>query len=378
MKAQIKFFLENFTDETMAILAIGCALVMGVIIVFWLYNRKKFHRLSHQIPASIVKNYLESIIQNSTALKSSLFRGGGEDVGEGIPSVVSLKDLGASKLTVDHLAHEELAQKNAEIQSLQQQLADKDQAVQDLESKCQDLQQEQVKKDDEHGAQVKALESEIADLKDQLAAAQQGGGGEAAEKLTKQIETLQNKLKEYEVIEGELSNLKHLQQENEQLKKSLTDAGIEIPVVAPPAEEKTAEAAPQAEQAAEAAEAAPAAEASAAEDAPAPEAKEETPAATEAPVKAEVSADEENAAPEAKREEAPAETSTETTAEAQPDNVVPLKPTETAAENKEAPAEAAATPPAEGAAPAAEGTPADEGQEKSAEELLSEFEKMLG
>ena len=376
MKAQIKFFLENFTDETMAILAMGCALVMGVIVVFWLYNRKKFHRLSHQIPASIVKNYLDSIIQNSTALKSSLFRGGGEELGEGIPSVVSLKDLGASKLTVDHLAHEELAQKNAEIQSLQQQLADKDQAMQDLESKCQDLQQEQVKKDDECGTQVKALEEQIADLKDQLASA--GNGGDAVEKLNKQIETLQNKLKEYAVIEGELSNLKHLQQENEQLKKSLTDAGIEIPVVeAPPAEkaEAPAETAPAAAAEEKAAE--PAAESAPTEKADAP--------AEAAPVKAEVSADEENAAPEEKAEapeeaeaEAKAEEASaaadaaetaaaaEPAAEAAPDNVVPLK-------QEEAPAAANEQPAAEG-----EGNNTEEGQEKSAEELLSEFEKMLG
>ena len=374
MKAQIKFFLENFTDETMAILAIGCALVMGVIVVFWLYNRKKFHRLSHQIPASIVKNYLDSIIQNSTALKSSLFRGGGGEVGEGIPSVVSLKDLGASKLTVDHLAHEELAQKNAEIQSLHQQLADKDQAMQDLESKCQDLQQEQVKKDDEHGAQVKALEEQIADLKDQLASA--GGGGDAVEKLNKQIETLQNKLKEYAVIEGELSNLKHLQQENEQLKKSLTDAGIEIPVVETPAA-APADEAPAAEAPADEGKAEEPAEAPADEKAEEqPEAKAEEPAEAEAkteeapeekteaaPVKAEVSADEENAASETKAEENATEAASDS------DNVVQLRPAEGEATAEAAPAAEAN----------AEGNAAtDDGQEKSAEELLSEFEKMLG
>ena len=95
----------------------------------------------------------------------------------------------------------------------------------------------------------------------------------------------------------------------------------------------------------------------------APAEKTEAPAAEApaeaAPVKAEVSADEENAAPEAKTAEAPA-------AEAAPDNVVPLKPEAAAAD----------APAAE--EPAAEGGNTDEGQEKSAEELLSEFEKMLG
>lgn len=61
-------------------------LVIVLFVVYWFYTRKKMQELQHQIPATVLKNYLDSVIQNSNALKSSLFRGGGLEAGEGINS----------------------------------------------------------------------------------------------------------------------------------------------------------------------------------------------------------------------------------------------------------------------------------------------------
>ena len=97
------------------ILILSCLLVstLAILIVYWQYNRRKFRKLTHQIPATIVKNYLDSIIQNSAALKSSLFRGGGS---QNAPSVVPSTDLPKGNVPASNMAGgKELGQKNAEI-----------------------------------------------------------------------------------------------------------------------------------------------------------------------------------------------------------------------------------------------------------------------
>ena len=96
MPETLRLILTKFTDETITVFSMLSAFTMAGIITYWFYNRKKFHQLTHEIPASVVKNYLDSIIQNSTSLKSSLFRGGGLDMGNGIPSVVPVGDLPSS------------------------------------------------------------------------------------------------------------------------------------------------------------------------------------------------------------------------------------------------------------------------------------------
>lgn len=127
---------------------------------------------------------------------------------------------------------------------------------------------------------------------------------------TKERDELQEKLKEYDLISDDISELTRLRQENEQLKNALNESGAEIPA-APVAEEPAAEV-PVEE---------PAAEEPAAEEPVAEEPAAEEPAA------------EEPAAEEVVAEAAPA-------------------PAEEAAE--------------------------EDGDSKSPEDLLSEFEKMLG
>ena len=66
-------------------------------------------------------------------------------------------------------------------------------------------------------------------------------------KVSKEKEELLEKLQEYEIIEEDLANLKRLQQENEQLKKSLAayegggSAVAAAPVASPPPPAKAAE-----------------------------------------------------------------------------------------------------------------------------------------
>lgn len=287
------------------------------MIAYWWYNRRKFHQLQHQIPASVLKNYLDSIIANSNALKSSLFRGGGLEIGEGIPSIVPSGDLPTGNVG-DGASAEELARKNAEISSLKATISQKDSTIAELEKML-----EAARADNGGGisdAEAKLLNDEIAKLKEELAAAKAndgGGGADAAElaAITKERDELKERLMEYEIIEEDLANLKKFQQENDELKKKIAELGGEVPAAPEPA--AAAEAAPAPEPEPAAAEAAPEPVAEP-EPTPEPEPVEETPSVEE---------------------------------------IAAAEPVEAAAE--EVPA-------------------SDDGEQKSAEELLSEFEKMLG
>jgi chromosome segregation ATPase len=216
-------------------------MTMAIIVAYWFYNRKKFHQLSHEIPASVVKNYLDSIIQNSTALKSSLFRGGGLDIGNGIPSVVPIHDLPTGNVSVG-ASSEEVTQKNAEIQSLTIKLSDKSRQVTDLEKKVQDL----ISSSGNGSAESEMLKQEVQTLQVKLQEAQAAGAG--SEELVAELETLRERLKEYEIIEEDLANLKRLQQENDQLKAEIAalKKGGAAPAPTPAAEpQKAATPAPE-------------------------------------------------------------------------------------------------------------------------------------
>ena len=228
MSETVRLILTKFTDETITVFSTLLLTTMAIIVAYWFYNRKKFHQLSHEIPASVVKNYLDSIIQNSTALKSSLFRGGGLDIGNGIPSVVPLHDLPAGNVSVG-ASSEEISQKNAEIQSLSFKLSDKSKQVTDLEKKVQEL----ISSSGNGSAESEMLKKEVQSLQVKLQEAQAAGAG--SEELVAELETLRERLKEYEIIEEDLANLKRLQQENDQLKAELAALKKGGPVPAAPA-----------------------------------------------------------------------------------------------------------------------------------------------
>ncbi len=239
MSETLRLILTKFTDETITVFSMLLLITMAGIVVYWFYNRKKFHQLSHEIPASVVKNYLDSIIQNSTSLKSSLFRGGGLDIGNGIPSVVPVGDLPSSTNIGIGSASEEVNQKNAEIASLTLKLNDRSRQIGDLEKKVQEL------SSGKGGAEVDMLKKDIASLQAELNQARAASGGDAnlqreLSSVTGERNDLRERLKEYEIIEEDLANLKRLQQENDQLKAELAALkkggapAVKAPEVTPP------------------------------------------------------------------------------------------------------------------------------------------------
>ena len=256
MTETLKLIVTKFTDEAITISSLVLLFVLAVLIVYWLYNRRKFRKLTHQIPASVVKNYLDSIIQNSSSLKSSLFRGSGLDLGEGIPSVMPLRDLPVSGINVAGNDSESLNQKVAEVNSLKGKLSDKDRLISELEKRL------EAGIDGDASEQIDIYKKELSSLKEKLklkddeieaarsAVADGGSGADTSDlearlaALTKERDEMRDSLAEYEIISEELANLKRLQQENEQLKKELEALrGGKAPAAKPagPAKKEVAE-----------------------------------------------------------------------------------------------------------------------------------------
>ena len=211
-------YLDKFGPEVLVIQSGFLVIIATLFLWLWFSNRRKYQNLKHAIPANVVKNYLDSIIQNSTALKSSLFRGGGLDLNN-IPSVLPLQQLGGGEgLALSGAPNtallEELNQKKAQIAALEAQLLSSQNAAREFEEKFNRSQRDLAVAE----AKIKELEALLAKLK--------GGSGDDAIKaelamVTRERDEIRDRLKEFEIISDDLANLKRLQQENEQLRRSL-------------------------------------------------------------------------------------------------------------------------------------------------------------
>lgn len=236
--------LDKFTPEILVILSGLLVITTTLFLWLWFANRRSYNLLRHQLPASVVKQYLDTVIQNSNTLKNALFRGGVEGLdplslpqGQGSPvnteQIAQFISKSNPQVLVsggdDSELRAQLNQKISELAALQSQLSSAQSAKRELESSF-------------AGAQAR-----IKELEALLAQAGKSGGADSAlaaelEKIKKERNEFQNKLKEYEIIEDDLANLKRLQQENQQLKRSLAEAsGGGVPdSIAPPSIESGA------------------------------------------------------------------------------------------------------------------------------------------
>jgi hypothetical protein len=236
--------LDKFTPEILVILSGLLVITTTLFLWLWFANRRSYNLLRHQLPASVVKQYLDTVIQNSNTLKNALFRGGVEGLdpmslpqGQGSPvnteQIAQFISKSNPQVLVsggdDSGLRAQLNQKISELAALQSQLSSAQSAKRELESSF-------------AGAQAR-----IKELEALLAQAGKSSGADPAltaelEKIKKERNEFQNKLKEYEIIEDDLANLKRLQQENQQLKRALAEAsGGSVPdSIAPPSIEPAA------------------------------------------------------------------------------------------------------------------------------------------
>ncbi len=234
--------IDKMNDEILKILVGFLVIVSTLFLWLWFYNRRKYHNLKHAIPANVVKSYLDSIIQNSTALKSQLFRGGGLDVGN-VPSVLPLNNMiGGEGLAINGAPStalmEELNQRRAQIAALEAQLNPLQHSNRELDGKLGKTQ-----------TNLSVAENKIKELEKMLSQANAGGGADPAmasqlNAVTKEKNDLIERLKEFEIIADDLANLKRLQQENEQLKRSLAAQGGSVAAAPTPTQAPVREQAP--------------------------------------------------------------------------------------------------------------------------------------
>lgn len=318
-------YLDKYSDLIVEFQLGFLVIILSVFLWVWYYNRRKYNHLKHQIPASVVKSYLDSIIQNSTSLKSSLFRGNGLDIDStSIPSVMPLDNLvGGASVNINTGSNDDSALR-AQIAGLQAQLSEKNNIISELETKSISLE-----------GLIKQKQERIDELEKLLAEARSNTGSgvsdsQEVDALKKERDDLKEELQQYDIISNDIADMKRLKQENEQLKKALADAGASSG-----SDEFTAEENPVGDQVADNEE----------------EVEEEVAMEEVAPV-----LDVEDA-PEEEVEEVLAESSTESDSE----------------ENEDSDDDTQSPDPIEATANTSE----DE-DDKSPEDLLSEFEKMLG
>lgn len=216
------------------------SLTFVTLMFLWSYNRRRFMAYKHHIPARVMQGYLDSVIQNSSALKSSLLRGGGSD-SVALPMNFSTEGLfhpeasqgGENNNTTDD------AQKNAELASLKSQISEKDSMISDLEEKMTDLLSKLRDVEDNRNQAV------------EVATPVTGGASEATllqlSEITKERDLLKDKLKEYEFIESDLAEIPRLQRTVETYKATLKQLGVdpEEALKTPAASPATDTAAPQ-------------------------------------------------------------------------------------------------------------------------------------
>lgn len=224
MQESLLTTIDQFTPEILVILAGLLVITTTLFLWLWFANRRSYNMLKHQLPASVVKTYLDSIIQNSTSLKSQLFRGGPTDVaaGSAVPSIYPIGNLGGGENIVvaspgssgnEAALREQVNQLLAQIASLQSQLTAASTAKKELETALTAAQ-----------ARIKELEAMLASQGTPVPADNSALMAELKQ-IAQERDALKEKLKEYEIIEDDLANLKRLQQENQQLRKALEAKG---------------------------------------------------------------------------------------------------------------------------------------------------------
>lgn len=260
-EVQLIVHLFDLYNENFLVVGVSLLSLTFISLLFlWNYNRKKFRALKHQLPASIMHSYLDSVIQNSQALKSSLFRGETFDsagfstmpIGSLVPPAAGLQPAAFLNPSIagtsNSLSPDELMQKNAEINNLKSQLAEKQSIISDIEEKMTNT-FAKLREAEEKIVQLQAsLNGDGAASAAPVAAAAPAAAPPAATtttpaaaapagddsalrlqlaEVTKERDLLKEKLKEYEFIENDLAEIPRLQRTVDMLKRTLSDMGVD-------------------------------------------------------------------------------------------------------------------------------------------------------
>ena len=218
------YLISRFTPEALLFEALIILVLACGYTAFWVLKKRRLGAIENQVPATVVKDYLNEIIVDAEQLRNQLFgllSAAGLSVGR--PAVVGApviaRSLTASETTsIDPMALDKISALEAKIG-------------------------EQTRMIEVFMAEKSKIEKELAEARAAGASAsRQGENSPAVVQLKEKVQTLEAKLAEYSVIEDDLANLKRLDQENKQLKAALggkspaaaqTAAPISMPEAAP-------------------------------------------------------------------------------------------------------------------------------------------------
>ncbi len=199
------YLFSRFTHEALLFELLGIFILTATYSAFWILRKRKIGVITDSMPAGMVKEYLGELLTNMQGVKGQLF---GDSP---LPTKGSYTPSPSTAPTValTGLSDSAVLQKLAQLES---QMAEKEKSHQQLLK------------------EKEKIEKELSLAKSASAKNTDGdaSGAESAEiaTLKEKIQSLEDRLAEYSVIEDDLANLKRLQQENTQLKNQLATQGV--------------------------------------------------------------------------------------------------------------------------------------------------------
>ncbi len=214
------YLYSKFTEELLLLGAAAIFTLMAIYCYEWVIKKRRLGAARNQIPAAMVKVYLNQLINEAQFVRTQLFGlvNGVPPEGITLPGSISAHPAAAESnespaVQLMQAATASLGGDLGErLKALQTQLTEKESIVVNINIE-----------------KTKLLE-EIENLRQNQKAMQSvGSGGGNSDELLRKIKELEARLEEYSLFEDDLANLKRLQQENLQLKKKLEDLGTGLP-----------------------------------------------------------------------------------------------------------------------------------------------------
>jgi hypothetical protein len=212
---------SNFTQEALLFEALAICLLSAGYCAFWVLRKRRLGSIESQVPAGVVKIYLNELIQDAEQMRAQLFgllRSAGVSVGTQGEPALALQSTGPS---LGGAEGAQLATLSASDPATAQKIAEMEARMAEQAKAMQSLLVEKQK-----------IEKDLAEARANAGAGKASGAPESSAALTQlqqKIGLLEGKLAEYSVIEDDLANLKKLQQENSQLKAALQGRSVDAP-----------------------------------------------------------------------------------------------------------------------------------------------------
>lgn len=180
----IVYVLSRFTPEALFFESLGILALLAGYTAFWINKKRKFGVIKQDVPAPLVKTYLNELIVDAENMRVQLF---------GLLSKAGVPAGTGVAIAADPNAA-------ARIAALEAKLAEQSRAI------------------DGFASEKARIEQELNAARSQAGDASGAESAVAVAQLKEKVQSLEGRLAEYSVIEDDLANLKRLQQENQQLK----------------------------------------------------------------------------------------------------------------------------------------------------------------